>query len=385
MDPLTQGLVGAAAAQAVFGRKLGRPAAAIGLLGGMLADADVFLGSGDASGMHIVIHRHFTHSLAFIPIGALLAALPFLMVKRYRDQWKDLIGATLVAYATHGLLDACTAYGTLLLWPFGDRRIAFDVISIIDPIFTGVLVIGVIWATVRASPIPARIAAALALTYIGLGFVQHHRAMSAQTALADARADVVLRSRVMPTLGNIVVWRSVYETNGRLHADAVRAGIFSGTTVREGGSVKLFRRHYHPTGRTAAGDVALFEWFADGYTAFVPGHDNVVGDMRYSLDTAGFAPMWGIAIDPTQLDRPPTWVSVTGDDRTHFLKRLWREVIGADTDGWTETSATRDAASEPADPRPQLVGASGSIGTDVMRRKPSMKYRKLSQDTSAVQ
>ena len=371
MDPLTQGLVGAVAAQAVFGHKLGRPAGAIGLLGGMLADADVFLGSGDASGMHIVIHRHFTHSLAFIPVGALLAALPFLMVKRYRDQWKYLIGATLVAYATHGLLDACTAYGTLLLWPFSDRRIAFDLIAIIDPIFSGVLITGVIWAAVRASPIPARIVAALALVYMGLGFVQHHRAMSAQMALADNRGDVVLRGRVMPTLGNILVWRSVYETTGRLHGDAVRAGVFSGTTVREGGSVNLFRRHYHPAGRTDDGDVAMFEWFADGYTAYVPGHDNVIGDMRYSMDTAGFAPMWGIAIDPTQRDRPPTWVSISMDDRSHFLKRLWREVIGAETEGWTDTSATRGGA--PADEPAQLVESSGSIGTDVMRRRPSMK------------
>ena len=35
-------------------------------------------------------------------------------------------------YATHAVLDACTTYGTMLLWPFSDARFAWNTISIID-------------------------------------------------------------------------------------------------------------------------------------------------------------------------------------------------------------------------------------------------------------
>ena len=36
---------------------------------------------------------------------------------------------------THGLIDACTSYGTLLYWPISHHRESWDIISIIDPIF----------------------------------------------------------------------------------------------------------------------------------------------------------------------------------------------------------------------------------------------------------
>ncbi|MDB2316436.1 metal-dependent hydrolase, partial [Luminiphilus sp.] len=41
---------------------------------------------------------------------------------RYQQVWL----VALVGYATHGLLDACTTYGTMLLWPFSDARIAWS-------------------------------------------------------------------------------------------------------------------------------------------------------------------------------------------------------------------------------------------------------------------
>ena len=41
-----------------------------------------------------------------------------------------------MGYATHGLLDSCTSYGTQLFWPFSDVRVAWDTMSIVDPLFT---------------------------------------------------------------------------------------------------------------------------------------------------------------------------------------------------------------------------------------------------------
>ena len=50
----------------------------------------------------------------------------------YRQVWF----IALLGYGTNGLLDACTTYGTLLLWPFSNARIAWNNVSVIDPLFT---------------------------------------------------------------------------------------------------------------------------------------------------------------------------------------------------------------------------------------------------------
>ena len=163
MDPLTQGLLGAAAAQALVGKQLGGRAWLIGAVGGVLPDADVFIGSAEDPLLAVEVHRQFTHALAFIPVGGAVAGTPWLLRKKYRYQWKPVLGAAVAGYATHGLLDACTTYGTQLLWPFSSLRVAWNCISIVDPVFTLVLLAGVAgaaWARRRA---PAAVA-------LGLGF-----------------------------------------------------------------------------------------------------------------------------------------------------------------------------------------------------------------------
>ena len=79
-----------------------------------------------------------THSLIFIPIGSLICALVFyyLFARRWQISFKLTYLFCLLGYATHGLLDACTSYGTQLLWPFSTERISWNTISIVDPLFT---------------------------------------------------------------------------------------------------------------------------------------------------------------------------------------------------------------------------------------------------------
>src|SRR5690606_3538084 len=91
----------------------------------------------------LIFHRHFTHSYVFIPIGALMVALLFWSFFRKRNySFKKIYAACIVGWATHGTLDACTSYGTQLFWPFNNVRVAWDNVSIIDPIYTLPLIIG---------------------------------------------------------------------------------------------------------------------------------------------------------------------------------------------------------------------------------------------------
>ena len=144
MDPLTQGLLGGALALSVANKKESRLAAAIGFAAALPADADILIGAGDDPLLNIEFHRHFTHSLIFIPIGALMVASILWLLLRKRIGFKSIYFYALLGYGTSGLLDACTSYGTHLLWPFSDERVAWSIIAIIDPVFTLVLLIALI-------------------------------------------------------------------------------------------------------------------------------------------------------------------------------------------------------------------------------------------------
>ncbi len=333
MDPLTQSLLGAAAAQAVLGNRLGRVAALAGAVGGELPDVDVFLPLTDAA-LPMEYHRHFTHSLLLVPVIAVLAAIPFLARARWRSQWTLILAATTIGAATHGLLDNCTTYGTYLLWPFVDRRLAWDIISIIDPVFTLALLVGVGWALMTRKAMPARIGIALAIAYLGLGTLQHHRATRVQAALADARGHQIERGRVMPTLANILVWRSVYEAEGRLYADAIRVGGPGSALVREGRSLPRARLDDLPVDgpRTRAAFGGL-EAFADGYVASVTGVPGVFGDMRYSMDPSGFDPLWGIRFEREGVEPEAVWVYLASG-RSSAVRDLWRSVLSRNPAGY---------------------------------------------------
>ena len=84
MDPLTHGLLGAVAAKAVLGRRLGHAGWMIGAAAGMLPDVDFFLHSDADPLLNIEVHRQFTHSLAAIPVGGAIAALPWLTFQTFR-------------------------------------------------------------------------------------------------------------------------------------------------------------------------------------------------------------------------------------------------------------------------------------------------------------
>ena len=126
MDPVSQGIVGAAFAQTAARRTQIATVAWYGLAGWLAPDLDVLFQSPADPLVFLEYHRQFTHSLVFIPAGALLV---FLVLRFLASRIALLQGLTafqgylacLMGYATHGLLDACTSYGTQLFWPFPMR------------------------------------------------------------------------------------------------------------------------------------------------------------------------------------------------------------------------------------------------------------------------
>src|SRR5262245_54624375 len=126
MDSITQGVLGAAVAQSIMSRRLPRGAGLIGAIGGMAADLDILIRSSNDPTLAWLFHRHFTHSLFFIPIGGLIAAIPFLLMDRFKGFKREVVMASMIGYATHAPLDIFTSYGTQLFWPFSNYRVALD-------------------------------------------------------------------------------------------------------------------------------------------------------------------------------------------------------------------------------------------------------------------
>ena len=303
MDPVSHGLLGATAAFAVLGGRIGRRAAVAGLVGGLIPDADIFLAPVSDAALPFELHRHFTHAIVLAPLFGALAAAPLLAVPRWRDTpWLFLLAGA-VGCLTHGILDQFTSYGTHLWWPFIAERTAWDALSIVDPFITLPLLVGLLAALFMRRTSVATATLALVAAYTGLGFVQRERALSIQRELAATRGDTIQHGRAMPTLGNLILWRSLYRTpEGLMRADSVRLPLWGETAVREG-------RTPLPVADIAAlaevgsdehGRLARLASFADGFVLARPLGDSqstILFDARYSMETAGFEPMWGVRVD----------------------------------------------------------------------------------------
>jgi membrane-bound metal-dependent hydrolase YbcI (DUF457 family) len=229
MDPLTHALLGATVAQAALGPRLGRRAWLPGALGGVLPDIDILIRSSTDPLLAIEYHRQFTHALVFIPVGGLVAASPWLLQQRYRADWRPLLAAATLGYATHGVLDACTNYGTHLLWPFLPWRVAWHWITTIGPLLTLILLGGLVLALRRQSRTPALLALLLGVGYVGTAAWQRERALAMQAPLAAARGHPVVRAEMFPTVGNPVLWRSVYQSIRCAPMPSNRSGAFAST------------------------------------------------------------------------------------------------------------------------------------------------------------
>jgi inner membrane protein len=333
MDPLTHALLGASLGYAGFGRRLGRTAAGVGALAAFAPDADVFIRSASDPLLAIEYHRHFTHALAFAPIGAAVTASFWLLRARWRSQRLELWTCALLAYLSHALLDAATSYGTQLLWPFSNHRSGFDVISIIDPPFTLWLGAGLWWSLRARRRTGVAVALALSAGYLALGTAQHERALAAQEQLAAARGHHRERFEAMPTMANNIVWRTLYVHGGKIYSDRLRVGWFSAPTVRAGWALPLveFRDLTEAEKARSAPEQSFprFNWFSEGWVARSPHDATLLADMRYSLSSEAFDPIWGIRFTPAGAPNTVEWVNRT-PERKIALAELWREITGAD-------------------------------------------------------
>lgn len=305
MDPVTHGLIGATASQSFAEPKTHRAAAFTGFVSAMLADLDVFIPTGPDALLTVELHRHFTHSLVFIPVGAMIATLlTWWFVKKHLTL-KEACLYSLAGYATAGVADVITSYGVHLLWPFVDGRYSLNIISVFDPLFSlGILLLAG-FALIKKRKGFAFMAWGWIFLYLAIGFVQQQRAEEAAAELARQQNHDVEQMVVKPTIANQLLWSVRYESGGILHAAGIRLMPFSAPAVYEGGQTPLLdwqERYAAYEGTTLYRDIRRFSELSDGFLILHPEHPNVIGDGRYSMLPTTHSPLWGIETDTTRTD-----------------------------------------------------------------------------------
>ena len=185
---------------------------------------------------------------------------------------------------THPLLDAFTAYGTQLFAPFSNYRVAFNSISVVDPIYTVPFII----CLVIASYISRHKKSRRYVTYLGIALSSCYLLY---TVFNKQRIDTIFaaslakqkieyqRFRTSPSIFNNILWQGVAEAE-----DVYYMGMYSlfdsSPTVT---FYPLEKKHELIQHLEDEQDIKILKWFSDGYYAVMPLSDGKfqLSDVRY--------------------------------------------------------------------------------------------------------
>jgi inner membrane protein len=225
MDNLTHTALGLFLCRAGLNRWTPR-ATAILLLAANAPDMDVVTAAGGSLN-YLNYHRHFTHSLAALPLMALLPVLLVRAATRKPVRWAGAYAGALIAVATHLALDWTNMYGVRLLSPFSGRWFQGDLCGVVDLWIWGALLLGLagpflsrlvnaeIGASSRGRPYGrgwAWCVLLFLLFYDGARWYLHARAMEVlDSRLYEGGAPV--RVAALPSAANPLAWRGLVETD----------------------------------------------------------------------------------------------------------------------------------------------------------------------------
>lgn len=337
MDSITHLVLGGAIGAALAPAGQRRAALLAGAALNTLPDLDVplLLMFTDDPVSLMTWHRSFLHSVFVLPlIGWLLwwgCRVRGRRVKAAPVRWFWLIQACLLS---HPLIDACTVYGTSLLWPLEVRPAMWSLFFIIEPAFTLWLLLGCVVAwCLPAGPWGRRGAmgglalAAAVLGVAGLAKLKVEREAERNLA-ALGLAHAPRFSTPLPF--TVLLWRVVAMTPAG-YVDAERSLFDKGPMV--------FHGHASDTQALAQARAAAIpavrrlDWFNHGFMrAQVRDGRLVLSDLRMGLDpdyTFNFAVaqwhdgQWQ-AIAPQQIRAPLPISGASGFKR--LISALWHRI-----------------------------------------------------------
>ena len=257
LDPVTHVLFGACLSRAGFNRTtaLATPMMA---LAAEFPDVDI-VSAVRGPVTAFAAHRGITHSLLGVPLDAAACLLIIYGAHRARIWWKrrhprplqearasndkvpiprvelqprwgSLFVLGCVAALSHLLLDFTNQYGLRPFIPFSYRWYHWDIVSIIEPVLSGFLLLGLmlplLFRLIReeigarrqpAGKMGARVALALVVLLWGFRDFEHRRALAALNALEYGN-QLPVRLSAFPYMLNPFRWHAVVETDNLYRA-----------------------------------------------------------------------------------------------------------------------------------------------------------------------
>ena len=172
---MAHGLTGALIGYCGFRQRGGRAALWTAIAAAEFPDIDILV-APLGSETYFRWHRSFTHSALLLPFWAALVAGVIWLIAG-RKNFRLLFAAAAAGLASHLLLDWITNYGTELLWPLSDARLALSWVFILDPYVWAMLGVA-LWAVIRArQPAAAPVGLAIISAYLLMCGVAHWYAL----------------------------------------------------------------------------------------------------------------------------------------------------------------------------------------------------------------
>ena len=276
MDPVTHGITGALLGKGFFADRRGRVAIFATTLGAIFPDIDTVADAISHDPLAIIkYHRGITHSFFGLPFfAAILAWLTSWAARRMKIEapsWGVLALCYAVGILSHILMDGTTSFGTRMLTPFSQKRVAWDLLFIIDLTLSSIVLLPQVAAWIYSDRAKSRTRAA--------------------------------RMAVLFTAAAIAGWILAYEVGYPFHlwvlavAIAVIAGLFY-LPAQGGWGFRVTRSAW-----CRAGTYAMFFYIALCWTA----HHRVMAQVK------SFSAEHHVAVERmAALPLPPSWLSWGG-------------------------------------------------------------------------
>jgi inner membrane protein len=214
MDTISHGIAGAVFGRSLTDRPGARIAFVVGAVAAMLPDLDVVYISSRVG--YLREHRGWTHSFLVMPFLALAVALVAKLFAR-RARLPVLWVFSAVGITSHILFDWITSFGTMFWTPVSRGRHSLDWVFILDPWFTGIVLVALLLA-LRNGARGRRIAAAgsvLLILYVGFCAAMHARALAIWKRLDAPPASA--KVAVLPQFLSPFRWLGLSERPDSVH------------------------------------------------------------------------------------------------------------------------------------------------------------------------
>lgn len=203
----------------------------------------------------------------------------------YDPSFKNWTLMFFLAFLTHWIIDACTAYGTQIFEPFSRYRVAFNNISILDPLYTVPMIIGLMGAFFAKKYPKQRF-----WNYLGITVATLYMASTfyGKSVMNNVVVDSLEKQGIeyseyitYPSILNTVLWQTTVVAE-----DAYYYGTYSlldkKPTVK---FIKLPKNHHLIDKYQGEEHLDILLWFANGYYNLIEQPDGSImfNNLRFGM------------------------------------------------------------------------------------------------------